>query len=88
MRLPSNGAVSQTVEFQRVDEQESDEFSRTENVYGMQSTVLKSQQQLQQQISELIQRVSAPENTPTSSSSSDSSQRKKRLPSELCVSIF
>ena len=88
MRLPSHGGVSQTAEFQRVDEQESDEFSRVENMHGMLSAVLKSQQQLQQQMGELIQRVSALENTPPSSSSSDSSQRKKRLPSELCVSIF
>ena len=88
MRLPSHGGISQTAEFQRVDEQQSDEFSRAENMHGMLSAVLKSQQQLQQQMGELIQRVSALENTPPSSSSSDSSQRKKRLPSELCVSIF
>ena len=38
------GGFSQTAEFQRVDEQESDEFSRTENAHGMLSAVLKSQQ--------------------------------------------
>ena len=30
MRLPSHGGVSQKAEFQRVDEQGSDELSRTE----------------------------------------------------------
>ena len=53
MRLPSHGAVSQTEEFQRVDEQESNEFGRTENVHGMLSAVLKSQQQLHQQMGEI-----------------------------------
>ena len=68
MRLPSYGTVSQTSVFQKVDEQGSNEFSRTENVHGMLNAVLKSQQQM----GELIQRVPALENTQPSSSSSDS----------------
>ena len=61
---------------------------------GFQSTleeILQSQKQLQQQMDLLLQRVTNLENsslTPTSSGSqSDDVKKKKRLPSELCVSL-